>query len=279
MPSILLLTLVLATPLILAALGGFASERSGVINIGLEGMMLAAACAAGIFGFKAGPVAGLAAGVGIATVLSLLHWVATQHFRMDHVISGISINALAAGGTNFAWEKFSEAGLQGKAPAFPMPFYIAVAVLFPFAVWLFVAKTRGGLRLMAVGSDPEKARMVGVQPVQVRFWALLATGVFTGLGGAALVADTGIFTDNMTAGRGYIALAALILAGWRPLPAFGACLAFAFLSALRLQLEGTKTLGIDVPTEAWQMLPYLATVIALAGFMGRRRPPAGLGKM
>lgn len=279
MLSLLTLTVILGTPLVLAALGGFTSERSGVINIGLEGMMLSAACASAIFGFQFGPIAGLAAGLALAITLSLLHWLATQIYRIDHVISGISINALAAGGTNFAWEKFSEQGLQGKAPALPIGLYCFCAFAVPVVMAVYMARARGGLRLLAVGSDPEKARMVGVQPIRVRFVALLVTGILTGLGGVSLVTDAGIFTDNMTAGRGYIALAALILSGWRPVPALAACLGFAFLSALRLQLEGTRPMGIELPSEVWQMLPYLATVIALAGVIGRRRAPAGLGKM
>jgi simple sugar transport system permease protein len=279
MLSLLSLTLILAAPLVLAALGGYTSERSGVINIGLEGMMLGAACASAAFGFAFGAPAGLAAALLVATALSLLHWLATQHYRIDHVISGIAINALAAGGTGFAWEKFSDdRDLSGKAPSVPMPLLLALTLVLPPLIALFVARTRGGLRLVAVGSDPDKARMAGVEPLNVRLIALIATGILTGLAGASLVADTGIFTENMTAGRGYIALAALILAGWRPVPALAACLAFGFLSALRLQLEGTRPLGLELPSQVWAMLPYLATIVAMAGFLGRSRTPAGLGK-
>ncbi|MGV3615949.1 MAG: ABC transporter permease [Fimbriimonas sp.] len=278
MLSLFTLTLALSTPLIFAALGGYTSERAGVINIGLEGMMLAAACAAAVLGYQFGPVAGLAGAVVAGTAMSLLHWLATQVYRIDHVISAMAINCLAAGGTNFVFQKFAEKHTGGKAPALPIEFYYGIALLLPFLVALYVRHTRGGLRLLAVGSDPDKARLMGVAPVRVRLFGLLATGILTGLGGAMLVTYTGVFTDNMTAGRGYIALAALILGGWRPVPALAACIAFGFFSALRLQLEGTAPLGIELPSEAWASLPYIVTVIALAGFLGKPRTPAGLGK-
>ncbi len=120
---------------------------------------------------------------------------------------------------------------------------------------------------------------MGVQPIRVRFFGLLATGVLTGIAGVELVAYTGVFTDNMTAGRGYIALAALILGGWRPIPACLACFAFGFFSALQVQLQGTAIFGAQLPVELWAALPYLVTIVAMAGFLGRNRTPAGLGKL
>ncbi|AIE83632.1 ABC transporter permease [Fimbriimonas ginsengisoli] len=277
MLNFIALVVVLSTPLLLAAMGGFTSERAGVINIGLEGMMLMSACVAALVGVKMGAVGGLAAGIGSGIVMAMIHWVATQVYRIDHVISGMAINALAAGGTNFLFERFTDPNRTGSVPVLPMAFYDWLAFLVPVALWLYVRKTRGGLRLLAVGSDPEKSRLMGVQPLRVRFFGLLATGVLTGLAGVALVTDTGVFTDNMTAGRGYIALAALVLGGWRPIPAMLACVGFGFFSALRLQLEGNPHLP-NLPTEAWAALPYVVTVIALAGFLGRSRTPAGLGK-
>lgn len=278
MLSFILLTVTLSTPLILAALGGYTSERSGVINIGLEGMMLAAACASAIMGYQFGAVAGLAGGLLAAIVMSLIHWLSTQVYRIDHVVSGMAINCLAAGGTNFVFEKFSERNPIGKVPALPLEFYCAAAFVLPIALALWVRHTQGGLRLLAVGSDPDKARLMGVIPIRVRLFGLLMTGIFTGLGGTMLSTYTGGFTDNMTAGRGYIALAALVLSGWRPIPSLLACVAFGFFNVLRLKLEGTAPLGIELPPEAWAALPYVVTVIALAGLLGKRRTPAGLGK-
>jgi simple sugar transport system permease protein len=150
-----------------------------------------------------------------------------------------------------------------------------VAVAF-LAVYL--ARTRGGLRLYAVGNDPDKARLAGIEPVRVRYLALVGTGVLTGLAGTALVSNAGGFVDGMTAGRGYIALAALILGAWRVLPTLLACTFFGILFALQIQLQGAGIAGIELPKEFWLALPYLATLAALAGLVGKGRAPAGLGK-
>lgn len=279
MLNLLLLTVALSTPLILAAMGGFTSERGGVINIALEGMMLMAACVDALTAPKFGPVGALCFGIVAATSMSLLHWLVTQVYRIDHVISGMAINAVAAGGTNFMYLKFGDAARRGSLANLPAWTFYVFAFVAPFALLWYARQTRGGLRLLAVGSDPDKARLIGVQPVQVRLFGLLATGLFTGVAGVGLVAYTGVFTDNMTAGRGYIALAALILGGWRPVPALLACLAFGFFSALQVQLQGAAVLGLQVPTELWAALPYLVTIVALAGFLGKNRTPAGLGKL
>jgi simple sugar transport system permease protein len=190
----------------------------------------------------------------------------------------MALNAIAAGGTNFMHLKFTDEAHKGSVPNLPTWVFYILAFLVPVLLWLYVRQTRGGLRLLAVGSDPDKARLMGVQPMRVRFFGLLATGILTGIAGVELVAYTGVFTDNMTAGRGYIALAALILGGWRPLPALGACLAFGFFSALQVQLQGATLLSVKIPAEMWAALPYLVTIVALAGFLGKNRTPAGLGK-
>jgi simple sugar transport system permease protein len=278
MLEIITITIILATPLALAAMGGYTSERSGVINIGLEGMMLMSACATALAAPKFGPVASIGFGIVAATVLALIHWMATQVYRIDHVISGMAVNALGAGGTNYLYGKLSDPSQAGAINHVPVFLFSIAAFLSPAILWAYTRWTKGGLRLLAVGSDPDKARLVGVQPLRVRFFGLLATGVFTGLGGCQLLAYTGNFTDGMTSGRGFIALAALILGGWRPLPTLGACLAFGFFSALRIQFQGAPLFGVKLPEEAWASLPYLVTVIALAGFLGKQRTPAGLGK-
>jgi simple sugar transport system permease protein len=269
--------LVLAAPLILAAMGGYTSERGGVINIGLEGMMLMSACVTALAGPKFGPVGGLAMGIGASLCMAMLHWLMTQIYRIDHVISGMAINAIAAGGTNYLYGKLADPSAS-NAPHLPVAFFTVVAIGIPFGLWAYSSYTRGGLRLLAVGSDPDKSRLMGVQPLRVRLFGLIATGIFTGLAGSQLIAYTPSFTDNMTAGRGYIALAALIVGGWRPVPALLACLAFGLFSALQVQLQGTPVLGIQIPSEAWASLPYAVTIVALAGFLGRNRTPAGIGK-
>lgn len=276
--SILENTLILATPLLLASMAGLLSERSGVINIGLEGFMLVACCVLAVAAPALGPVGAVAVAVLASTVMALLHWMFTQRFRVDHVISGMALNAIAAGGTNFLFQKFADVDRKAALPVLPLWIFEALGLGVPLLLWIAIRYTRPGLRLFAVGSDPDKARLAGISPPRVRAFALAGCGILCGLGGAMLVTYTGNFTDNMTAGRGYIALAALILGGWRPVPAAAASLGFGLFSALKIQFEGQSVLGIQLPSQAWASLPYLATVIALAGFVGRKRSPQGLGK-
>jgi simple sugar transport system permease protein len=260
-------------------MGGLASERSGIVNIGLEGKMLTAACITAIVGLSTqNPWFGLLAGVLGAVSLSLFHLLIVQVFRVDHIVSGMGINALAIGGTNFAWSRLSSPSSEAKSMLFDvMPYYLIAAIL-PFALAWVLRKTRLGLRLLAVGNDPHKSEQMGVHVGTVRLTALAACGVFCGLAGALIASNAGTFTDNMTAGRGFIALAALILGAWRPLATLGACVLFGFFDALQLQLQGTQMLGANIPSQVWNAAPYLVTLIALAGFLGRGAPPAALGK-
>jgi general nucleoside transport system permease protein len=272
-------TLILGAPLILAAMGGYTSERGGVINIGLEGKMLMAAVLTALVGAGTGsPWLGLTAGIGGAIVLSSLHWLLTQTYRMDHIISGMAINAIAFGCSNFLDKRFADPDRAEALPVLPPILFQGIALLLPILVTVYALRTRGGLRLKAVGSDPDKARTMGVFPSRVRFFGLLATGVFCGIAGVLLVSNVRVFTDGMTAGRGFIALAALIIGGWRPIPTMIACLVFGLFWGLQIQLQGVVILGAEVPRELWMTLPYVATIVALAGFVGKIRPPAGLGK-
>lgn len=270
--------LTLGSPLILGALGGLCSERSGVINIGLEGMMLSAACATAFVGQASGnPWLGLFAGLSAATATSLLHWLLTQVYSIDHIVSGMGINAVAVGATSLISKTFTE--LSGREMArFPIQPYWVIAWLAAAAVTWYLRSTSGGLRILAVGNDPEKSRQVGIRPKRIRLQGLLGTGLFTGLAGALIATNAGSFSDNMTAGRGYIALAALILGGWRAWPSLAAALLFGLFESLQLQLQGQSILGQTVPSEFWYSLPYLVTLAALAGMSGRNRAPSGLGQ-
>lgn len=276
----MLSTLTLSAPLILASMGGLLSERSGIINIGLEGKMLGSAVAAAVVGAHSGSAWwGLAAGILAGLALSLLHWLMTQFYRIDHIISGMAINAIAFGSSNFLDRKFLDPDDVGKIPVLPVEPYYILAFLLPVVLWQYLMRTRGGLRLLAVGENPDKSRQMGVEPGRIRLSSLAGTGVLCGLAGVLFVSQFGRFVDNMTAGNGFIALAALILGGWRPIAAALACLGFGAFQALQLHLQGTKVLGADLPAEVWQSLPYLATVIALAGLLGSRsKAPSGLGK-
>ncbi len=276
-PAFLMNLGVFAAILGLAALGGMFSERSGIVNIGLEGKMLMGACVTGMVGVSSGsPVVGLFSGVLAAVLLSLGHYLLTQTYRIDHIVAGMAVNLFAAGATNFLALRFIEPGASQHL--FPVPVYLCIAVLAAIASWFMFSRTRAGLRLLAVGEDPSKARTTGVNPLQVRFQALVITGILCGLSGSLIVSNSGSFSDNMTAGRGFIALAALILGGWRPAATVIACLAFALFEAIQIQLQGTKLLGFETPAAFWNALPYLITLIALAGFVGRGKAPAGLGR-
>jgi simple sugar transport system permease protein len=300
-----------ATPLILCALAGLLAERSGVIDLGLEGKMLASAFAAAAVGASSGSlVLALLAAIVVAIGLSWLHGVACVSHRGDQVVSGMAINMVAAGLTvvlGIAW--FQQGGQTppvgaavrlhplwaGAAAALqPIPWIgpllgegllghnalVYLALLLVGGVWWVLERTRFGLRLRAVGENPHMVDAAGVSVTRLRYAALTLNGVLCGLAGSYLVlALNASFAPNMTAGRGYMALAAMIFGNWRPLPALGACLLFGFLDAAAIRLQGVPLRGVgEVPVQAVQALPYLLTVVLLAGFIRRSTPPAALGR-
>jgi general nucleoside transport system permease protein len=307
---ILSATMRVATPLILCALGGLFCERSGLIDIGLEGKMLAAAFAAAAAAAIAGSAwAGLAAGLTVASCLSLLHGFACINHRGDQVVSGVAINMLAAGLTivfGIAWFKqggqtpplppdarFMPIALPGVAAiaAIPVlgPLYAhlisghdlivyAAFVAVPI-VHVVVGATRFGLRLRAVGEMPLAVEAAGISVAALRYRAVLICGLFTGVAGTYLsIAQNAAFSRDMSAGQGYIALAALIFGKWKPLPVFGACLMFGLLDAVAIRLQGVRIGAFGtVPVQFIQVIPYVLTVILLAGFIGRAIAPKALG--
>lgn len=278
MGEFLLQVLTMSAPLLLMAMAGYMSERSGIINIGLEGKMLAACFVCAAFAPMYGAVGGVLMAILAGIIISLLHWTLTQVYRIDHIISGMAINLLAAGGTSFLDASSKWQTTLTDAQRLPLPLYYALAVLSPIVLFVMANRTRFGLRHKSVGSDPDKARLLGIDPQRVRFFALIFAGVFSGLAGSLLVSETSSFTKDMTSGRGYIALAALILGGWRPIPAALSCLLYGLASAVQIQMSGKPLFGMEIPSEIWKMLPYIVTLLALAGLLGRNRTPAGLGK-
>jgi simple sugar transport system permease protein len=279
----------LAAPLALAAMGGLLSERSGVIDIGLEGKMLGAACVAALAGATThSALAAALAGIGAGLILSLAQWLFTQKYRIDHVVSGMALNALALGATNFLNTKFLSTA--GELPTFwklhitsgtagaTFSIYALLAFVLPFGLHTYLRRTRGGIRLLAVGNSPEKSRLAGLEPLKIRLLALTATGILSGIAGLVIIDNAGRFVDNMTAGRGYIALAAVIIGGWRPVPAFVACLVFGALDALQIALQGVRILGVEPPPQLWQSMPYIIAVVTLAGLVKRGQAPYGIGR-
>jgi simple sugar transport system permease protein len=285
-------TLRVATPLILCAMGGLFSEKSGIIDVGLEGKMLMAAFFSAATASLTGSAwAGVGAGIVAAEVLALLHGFACITHRGNQVVSGVALNILAAGLTvvlGNAW--FKQGGqtppLPSQSRLLPLFFpnagdnalvYVGLAAV-PFSWWL-IGRTRFGLRLRAVGEMPLAVDAAGISVAGLRYRAVLMCGLFAGLAGSYLaVAQNAGFSRDMTAGQGFIALAAIIFGKWRPFPAFGACLMFGLLDAVAIRLQGLKVPGIgEVPVQLFQALPYLLTMFLLAGFIGRAVAPKAVG--
>ena len=283
----------LATPLIFCALAGVLSERAGVIDIGLEGKMLFAAFAAAAVGVVSGswPLAMLAA-IAVACALSALHGFACVTYQGNQVITGLAINIIAAGLTvvlGIAW--FQQGGQTPQVPdavrmkeLFNIPLlgqnvlvYVALALVF--VVWWLLFRTRFGLRLRAVGENPAMVDAAGVSVAGTRYLALMGNGALCGLAGCYLVlAQNAAFAPHMTAGRGFMALAAMIFGKWHPVGALWACLLFGFLDAAAIRLQGVVLPGVgEVPVQLIQALPYLLTVVLLAGFIGKAVAPRALG--
>ena len=278
--SILFSAIRLSTPLLLAALGGLFSERSGVINIALEGLMLAGAfTSAVVTHYSASPWIGLAAGIVAGIFVALIHAIACIQFDADQVVTGTAINILMFGiPTLLSSVLFETAGSTPQIPQSDLipnaPIVIAFA-LVPL-VWYVLYRTPLGLRLRAAGENPEAADTAGANVAAIRYVAVLLSGALAAIGGAYLsIGQSSLFTRNMTAGRGYIALAALIFGKWRPVQTMFACLLFGFAEAAAIQMQGVIP---HVRVEYIQIIPYVLTMIVLAGFIGASRAPRALGR-
>lgn len=279
----------LSIPLLAACLAGLWSERSGVVDIGLEGKMLVAAFAAAAASHAFGSAwVGLLAGIGASVVFGVIHGFASISQRGNQIVSGVAINMLAAGLTAVvgnAW--YGEGGrtppLEGTQRFGDVLFgHSALIYLVLLAVpltWFVLGRTRFGLRLRAVGENPAAVDTAGISVTKLRYIAVILAGVLCGMGGAYLsIGQSAGFLPGMTAGKGFIALAALIFAKWRAWPALGACFLFGFLDATAIRLQGIALPGIgEVPVQAIQALPYLMTVILLAGVVGTAIPPRAAG--
>jgi ABC-type uncharacterized transport system permease subunit len=271
-------TIRLATPLLLAALGGLYSERSGVINIALEGMLLAGAfTAAAATHFAGNPWLGLLAAIVAGLAVASIHALACIKFGADQVVSGTAINILFLGvPALMSGALFQSTGATPQIPKEHLlpnaPIVIAFA-LVPIT-WYVLNRTRFGLRLRAVGENPEAADTAGVQVNRIRWAAVLISGALAAIGGAYLsIGQSSLFTRNMSAGRGFIALAALIFGKWRPVQTMLACLLFGFAEAVSIQMQGVT----PVPVQFIQIVPYVLTIVVLVGFIGRSRAPRALG--
>jgi ABC-type uncharacterized transport system permease subunit len=302
-------TLRLSTPLLLACLAGLYSERSGVFDIGLEGKMLAAAFAAAATAAVTNNVwLGLLAGVVVSMGTATLQGAAAITLKGNQLIAGVAINMLAAGLTTFLGiQWFAQGGrtpqltVDGRFGSITLPFanelsgvpvlgpiyaelisghnlLVYIAFLAVPVTWFVLYRTRFGLRLRAVGENPKAVDTAGISVTRMRYQAVLITGLLCGLAGAFFsIAQGSGFGNNMTAGKGFIALAALIFAKWKPVPAMFTCLLFGFLDALQIRLQSAEIFGFDIPVQAIQALPYVLTVVLLAGFIGTAVGPKAGG--
>lgn len=296
-----------ATPLIFAGMAGVISERSGIVDISLEGKMLASAFSgAAVAAVSGSPIIGLLAAMATGILLSIIHGIATIKYNGDHVISGLAINFFASGMTitlGHAW--FGRGGqtptltdaqrfppielpfteyLEANVPIFG-PFYAdvisrhSILVYLAFVAVILVAfmlnKTTFGLRIRAVGEEPGAVDSAGISVAKTRFKALILVGILSGIGGAYFsMAQNAQFGREMTAGAGYIALAAVITGKWRPVGTLMACLLFGILTAL----EGRMSVVEGVPTQVFTALPYIITIVLLAGFIGKSVAPKAVGR-
>ncbi len=303
-------TLRLATPLLFVCLAGLFSERAGIFDIGLEGKLLIAAFFSAAIAFVTGSAwLGLAAGIGASVLFSMIHGVASITFRGNQLISGVAINFLAAGMTVVIAQSWFQQG--GRTPALEgaarfqrltLPFADQVRdvpVIGPLygqvlsghsilvyaglaavpLTWWVLYRTRFGLRLRAVGENPEAVDTAGVSVVRLRFSALVITGILCGIGGSYLSTSLAAgFVKDMSAGRGYIALAALIFSKWRPWQGLGAVLLFGALEAIANRWPNLDLGIITLPSQFMTALPYILTVVILAGFVGKAIPPRAGGE-
>lgn len=284
-------TVRITVPYALASLGGVYSERGGVTNIALEGIMLNGAFCATVGTYYTGnPLVGILCGIAGGLLTALIHGIVSISVKADQIISGIAINLFAVGITKFVLEiLFHSSSNSDRIPGLPhirLPFIegssnialllgnplVLSTILIVIASHFIIYRTRFGLRLRAVGENPEAADTVGISVTLYRYYGVMISGVLAGLAGAWLAFEQHSFTDGMSAGRGFIALAAMIVGKWNPLGAAAACLLFGFAESLQIQLQGA-----GLPTQFIQMIPYLATIVVLAGFIGKSVAPAADG--
>ncbi len=300
--SLVFSTIRLATPLIWAAIGGLYSERSGVINVALEGLMLAGAFTAASMTYYTGsPWAGLLSAMLASALVAFLVAILCIRFKADQVVTGTGVNILflglpavlsaalflSSGSTPQIAKEELMPTLQQLLPGAPswrifsdVSVISALALVAVIGTHYVLYRTPFGLRLRSVGENPEAADAAGVRVNQIRYAGVVLSGVLAGVGGAYLsIGQSSLFTRNMTAGRGFIALAALIFGKWRPVQTMLACVLFGFADALTIQMQGVAKLpsGEDIPVQFVQMIPYIVTIVVLAGFIGQSRAPRALG--
>ena len=288
------------TIIYLTGLGGLFSERSGIVNIGLEGMMIVGTVMGAWGALEYGPVMGLVMGALGGLGMSLVHALATVTFRVDHIVSGVVINVVAIGMARFLAQTFFGQATQSP-PSIPhfekfdfpllsslplglgrafedMSPIVPLAILLTLPVLFVLNKTRFGLRLRSAGENPDATRSVGIRLAPLRYAGVAISGTLAGLAGAFLSIEVNeLYHEGQTQGMGFIALAALILGNWKPVSLMLGSLLFGFAQAIPLRLSDAPVISL-MPEQFIRMIPYVVTIIAIAGFVGRVQPPAAAGK-
>jgi simple sugar transport system permease protein len=274
-------TLRITIPYLLPSLGATFSEKGGVVNIALEGILLTSAFFTTVGTYIThDPLIGIIFGLTSGLLIALIHALSVVTFKANQIVSGIALNLFSLGLTKFFCKIIFNSSSNSERitglESFQIPFignpFIALCILLLILSQVVIYKARFGLRLRAVGENPAAADSLGINVDRIRYTGVLISGLFAAFGGAWLAFDQHSFTDGMSAGRGYIALAAMIIGKWDPLKAAGACLLFGFAESFSLQFQNS-----GIPTQFIQMLPYVLTIIVLAGFIGKSTPPAADG--
>ncbi len=284
----------LAMPIIFAGTGELLSERAGVLNLSLDGMMLTAAFGAALASWATGaPMIGLLVGIIVSLLVAYFQAILSVTLRANQLVVGIGFNILALGGTTFLYREIFGPLSRDTIPGFAqlnLPWISSIPVLGPalsqqtalayvglfmvLATWALLKYTSFGLAVRAVGDDPRAADQAGINVKRTRYLGVLYAGLFAGLGGAFMsIADSNTFTEGMTKGAGYLAITAVIFGGWDPWKTLAACLLFGFATALQFLIPAMK---LDIPVAVLLMLPYMLALFAIAGFVGRSRQPAAL---
>ncbi|MGZ3745199.1 MAG: ABC transporter permease [Pseudobdellovibrionaceae bacterium] len=274
----------MATPMIFASMGGMMSERSGVVNIALEGFMLTGAFTAAVAADSLhSPWMGWLCAILAGSLIGALYAFFVIELKADQIVTGTALNLLTAGGMPFLTKiLFSSTGSTpslalGERFSFE-PVILAFLLVGVLTYWFY--QTHSGLWLQFAGEHPQALSAAGVSVRKVRWWSVIASGAFAAMGGASLSTFlASSYSPMMTGGRGYMALAALIFGRWKPLPTLAACLFFGITDALQIRLQGVHIGGTEIPVQFIQILPYIVTIIALAGFFGKSEAPKSLGKV
>lgn len=281
--SLAMATFRMATPLLFAAYGGLLSERSGIVNVALEGFMLVGAFAGAVTAHYIGsPWWGLLAALSTGGIFAAAYAFFVIELKANQIVTGTALNLLAMGSAPFVNKILFNS--TGSSPSLALeqrftlePLLLALALVVGMSFWFY--KTYSGLWVQFAGEHPEALATSGISVRKVRWWAVVSSGVLAGMGGASLslwLASS--YSPLMTGGRGFMALAALIFGKWKPLPTFFACLFFGLADALQIRLQGVQLGGYTIPVQFIQILPYALTIIALAGLFGRSQAPKALGR-